>query len=250
MPADAMAGLTALVTGASRGIGRSIAEYLARAGYSMTITARNEAGLRSAADELRHSGAPQVHVVAADAADRQATAAVVAAHSDVFGSMNVLIVNADVGTSSPVASTDLRRLDKTIEVNFVAPVVLIRQSLPLLRAAAAASGRGARIVALSSIAGAYAEPGLGVYGGSKAALLSLIDTVNLEESINGVTATAIAPAFVDTDMSAWAAGVVDPATMIPVADVVHVVAMALGLSPRTVVSRVVMARAGTNGHCA
>ncbi len=120
----------------------------------------------------------------------------------------------------------------------------------LRKAAASPASAGARIIALSSITGAYAEPGLAVYGASKAALLSLIETINIEESPNGVTATAIAPAYIDTDMSAWVADVVDPSSMIPTGDVVDVVDMLLRLTSRSVISRIVMARAGTSGYCA
>ena len=72
-------------------------------------------------------------------------------------------------------------------------------------AATADRKRGARVIALASITGVYAEPGLAVYGASKAALISLMETLNAEESANGVMATAIAPAYVATDMSAWTA---------------------------------------------
>jgi 3-oxoacyl-[acyl-carrier protein] reductase len=81
-------------------------------------------------------------------------------------------------------------------------MALVQQSLPLLREAANHDSRtGAKVIGLASITGVYVEAGLGIYGATKAALLSLIETVNLEESGNGVTATAIAPAYVDTDMS-------------------------------------------------
>ena len=82
---------------------------------------------------------------------------------------------------------------------------MIQNALPLLRAAAARSSRrGPKIVILSSITGAYAEEGLAAYGASKAAALSLAETFNAEQSANGISATAIAPAYVDTDMAAWA----------------------------------------------
>ena len=240
---------SALVTGASRGIGRAVAQHLAERGYALTITARSADALEAAAAELRAAGAPEVLVVPADAADRAAVGSVVDAHEARYGSMDVLVVNAGVGTSGPLADTGLRRLDKTFEVNVVSAVVLISQALPMLRTAAART-TGARIIALSSITGVYAEPGLAVYGASKAALLSLIETTNLEEAGNGVTATAIAPAFVDTDMSAWAADVVDPASMIPTDDIVRIVDMLLGLSSKSVIGRIVVSRAGTNGFCA
>lgn len=242
---------SALITGASRGIGRAIALHLAELGYRLTLTARGAEALEVVAQKAAKAGSPQVEVVAADSANREALASVVETHETAYGAMDALILNAGVGTSGPIDATDLQRLDKTLEVNFVSAVLLIRSALPMLRKAAASPcSCGSRILALSSITGAYAEPGLAVYGASKAALLSLIETTNIEEASNGVTATAIAPAFVATDMSAWIADVIDPDSMIPTSDIVHVIDMLLNLSSRSVIGRIVMSRAGTSGYCA
>jgi 3-oxoacyl-[acyl-carrier protein] reductase len=240
---------TALVTGASRGIGRGIALDLARSGHGLTITSRKQDDLDALVPELVAAGAGEVVPVAADMADRDALPGLVAAHRAAFGGMHALVLNAGVGTAGSIATFDIGRVDKTLAVNFTAALVLVQQALPSLRAGAADDpGRGAKIIALSSITGAYAEPGLAVYGASKAALLSLIETLNREESANGVVATALAPAFVDTDMAAWVSERIPPASMIPVDDVVQVVRMLLTLTTNTVVSRMVIARAGTSGH--
>jgi NAD(P)-dependent dehydrogenase (short-subunit alcohol dehydrogenase family) len=127
-------------------------------------------------------------------------------------------------------------------------VTLVQHALPHLRAAAAASPGGARVIFLSSIAGVYAEPGLAAYGAAKAALISLAETVNAEESGNGVMATALAPAYVDTEMSAWTIDTVPAETMIPVSDVVAVVRMLLGLGRTTAIPRIVLSRSGTSGY--
>jgi len=103
---------------------------------------------------------------------------------------------------------------------------------------------------LASITGAYAERGLGVYAASKAALLNLVETLNVEESPHGVTATALAPGYVDTDMTAWVADRVSPDSMIPVSDITQVVDMLLCLSPRTVINRIVLSRSGSSGYSA
>ncbi len=240
---------TALVTGASRGIGRGIAFALAERGYGLTVTSRTQADLDALVPDLQRAGAGPVVAVAADMAAREALPPLVEAHGRAFGSMDALVLNAGVGTAGGIGTSDLRRLDKTIAVNFTAALVLVQHALPLLRQGAAeAPARGARVVGLSSITGAYAEPGLAVYGASKAALLSLVETLNLEESANGVTATALAPAYVDTEMSAWASDRIPPESMIPVADVVEVVRMLLDLSAKTVIGRVVLSRAGTSGR--
>ncbi len=165
--------------------------------------------------------------------------------------MNALVLNAGVGSAGDVATYSLKRLKKTIDVNFASALVLTKTAIPLLRAGAAeVPENGAKIVALSSISGVYAEPGLAVYGASKAALLSMIETVNLEESTRGVTATGIAPAFVSTDMSQWATDRVPEKQMIRISDVVAVVEMILGLSANVALGHVVMKRTASNGYCA
>jgi NAD(P)-dependent dehydrogenase (short-subunit alcohol dehydrogenase family) len=100
------------------------------------------------------------------------------------------------------------------------------------------------VVALSSITGVYPEAGLAAYGATKAALRSLVATLNAEESGRGVCATAIAPGYVETDMSAWVTDRVPAEQMIPVADIVGLVESLVSLSARSVVAEIVVSRAG------
>jgi 3-oxoacyl-[acyl-carrier protein] reductase len=238
---------SALVTGASRGIGLGVAMRLAEQGYGLTISARGEERLEKAAAQLREAGAAEVRAIAADLADPEAAAQVVAAHEKSFGTMRALILNAGVGTAGAIAEFPAHRFDKTLAVNLAAPFALLQSSLPLLRAAAAADpGRGAKVVALSSITGVYAEAGLAAYGATKAALISLVETLNLEESGNGVSASAIAPAYVDTDMSDWIKEKIPAETMLEVNDVVELVDALLKLSSRAVLPRLVLSRAGAS----
>jgi 3-oxoacyl-[acyl-carrier protein] reductase len=240
---------TALVTGASRGIGRAIAESLATQGYGLTITSRKPDDLAALADALEVLGAPRVVHHPADMADRQALSLLAELHDATYRSMNALVLNAGVGTAGNLVDFPLHRLDRTIEVNVVSAVVLVQAALPLLRAGAEQdSDHGSTIVGLGSIAGVYAEPGLAVYGASKAALISLLNTVNLEESGNGVKATAIAPSFVGTDMSAWTTDTIPTDTMIRVSDVVAVVNLVLGLSRLATIPSIVLTRSGSNGY--
>ncbi|MGW6728437.1 SDR family NAD(P)-dependent oxidoreductase [Nocardia sp. NPDC055029] len=240
---------SALISGASRGIGLGIANRLAQQGYSLTITARDADRLDVVAAELRAHGAAEVVTVAADMSDEEGVARVLTAHTDRFATMSALILNAGVGTAGPLAESSMRRFDKTIAVNVRAPIQLIQGALPMLRAGAAADPRhGAKVIALSSITGVYAEAGLAVYGAAKAALISLLTTLNAEESGNGVTATSIAPAYVDTDMSAWIHDRIPPEQMLAVNDIVEMVDSLLRLSAQAVVPTIVMSRAGTDGY--
>ena len=242
---------SALVTGASRGIGAGIAEDLARRGLALTVAGRDPERLAAVAGTLREAGAPDVVALAGDMADEAHLRELAAAHADRFGAMSVLVLNAGVGTAGSVAELPLRRFDKQVQVNLRAPFLLLQACLPLLRRHAAGHPeRGARVLALASIAGVYAEPGLAAYGATKAALISLVDAVNAEESAGGVSATAIAPAYVETDMSAWTHDTVPPETMISVSDIVRLAGAVVDLSARAVVPRIVIARAGTTGYTA
>ncbi|MUL82115.1 MULTISPECIES: SDR family oxidoreductase [unclassified Mycolicibacterium] len=241
---------SALVTGASRGIGLVIAKRLAAQGMALTITARDQGALDALVPTLTDLGAPSVLAVSADMADPAGPAALVEAHRSLHGDMAALIVNAGVGTAGPIASYPAGRLDKTLAVNFRSPFLLIQAALPLLRAGASRRDhRGAKIVVLSSITGVYAEAGLAAYGASKAAVISLVETLNAEESGNGVSATAIAPAYVNTDMSAWVHDKVRPEQMIPAEDIAILVDALLQLSARSTFGPIAMARAGTGGYC-
>lgn len=240
---------SALVTGASRGIGRGVALELAQQGYALTVSSRSRADLEELAVLLGEVGAKEVVCHAADLADRDGVRAIAEAHRHRFETLNALVLCGGVGTSAPLGKLPGRRIDKTLEVNFLSALSLIQECLPMLRAAAAAdSTRAARVLALASIAGVYAEPGLAVYGASKAALISLIETLNAEESGNGVLGTAIAPAFVDTDMAAWTADTVPVDTMIPVADIVTTVRMLLDLHRTTSIARLVLTRSAGSAY--
>jgi 3-oxoacyl-[acyl-carrier protein] reductase len=240
---------TALVTGASRGIGRGIAESLARQGFGLTITSRKPVELASLAVELEALGAPKVVHMAAEMAARESLPSLVELHDTTFGAMSALVLSAGVGTAGNVAEFPVHRIDKTLEVNLVSAIVLIQNALPLLRAGAEQDPEhGSTIVGLSSITGTYAEPGLAVYGASKAGLISLLQTVNLEESANGVKATALAPGYVDTDMSAWTNETIPADVMIRVSDIVAVVDMLVALGRTATIPSMVVSRSGSNGY--
>jgi short-subunit dehydrogenase len=242
---------SALVTGASRGIGLAIARELAGKGFDLTISSRNQADLERVAAELGSLGAKKVNPIAADMAESSQVERLAESHAHAFTTMDVLVLNAGVGTAGGIADFPDRRSRKTFEVNFFAQLRLLQESIPLLRAAAAAAPqRGARVIALSSITGAHAESGLAVYGASKAALISLIETITLEEAGNGILGTAIAPGYVDTDMSAWTTDTIAPQTMIPAHDVAGLVGALVDMGSQSVVTKIVMSRAAANAYTA
>jgi 3-oxoacyl-[acyl-carrier protein] reductase len=235
---------SALVTGASRGIGRAIAERLAAAGFALTLSGRHPGPLHELARALEGVAA-DTDVVPADMAAEDDVRRLAQRHAARFGSLDLLVLCAGFGASGPIADYPLRRFDRQVEVNLRAPFVLVQDCLPSLRQAAAGHPeRGARIVAIASLTGVASEPGLAAYGATKAGLISLCQSVNVEESASGVSATAISPGYVDTEMSSWVHDRIDPADMIEPGDVAELVAALARLSARAVVPGIVVARRG------
>lgn len=234
----------ALVTGASRGIGAAIARRLAGEGYDLTLAARHESPLDEVAGELAAGGAI-VQAVTGDLSSEEEVRRVAGAHLERFPLLHLLVLSAGMSFAGEVADFPLRRLDRMVAVNLRAPVVLVQACLPALRRAAAEdAARGARVVALASLSGVVAEPRLGLYGATKAALISLCEAVTVEESAHGVSATAVSPGFVDTDMGAWATDRIERSSMLAAADIAELVVSLTRLSARAVVPNLVVTRAG------
>jgi 3-oxoacyl-[acyl-carrier protein] reductase len=235
----------ALVTGASRGIGRTTARRLAQEGYDLTLTGRDEATLATAAAELTELGG-RVEVTPADMAIEADVRRVAQEHGAAFGRLDALVLSAGVGSSAPLGGYPLKRFDKQFTVNVRAPFTLIDECIGLLRATAKeVSLSGTKIIAISSITASVPEPGLAAYGASKAALIALCEAVNTEASADGVTATAICPGYVDTDMSAWMHDRIPPTEMITADDLAELVLTITRMSAHAVVPQIPVVRAGS-----
>ncbi|HSV39677.1 MAG TPA: SDR family oxidoreductase [Nocardioidaceae bacterium] len=236
----------ALVTGGSRGIGAAIAHALAAEGFNVTVSARNaEGGAETVAEQLRCQYGVEAHAIGADMAVEDDVRRLSSEHEARFGRLDLLILNAGVATSGHLLDVPMRRFDLQFNVNLRGPVALIQESLPLLRLTAAAEpARGARIVAIASITGVVSEPSLALYGASKAALISLCETLTLDEHDRGVSATAISPGYVDTDMAAWKADTLPRDRMMSTSDVAEMVLAMSRLSVNAVVPNIVMTRPG------
>jgi 3-oxoacyl-[acyl-carrier protein] reductase len=234
----------ALVTGASRGIGRTVASRLATAGYHLTLSARSAAPLITVADELRRDGGHAVAHVA-DMANPDDIARLAEFQAEQGSALDVLVLCAGVGTAGAVGDYPILRAERQLAVNYLAPLRLIQALLPALRAAACQSPAGtAKIIAVASITGVVGEAGLAAYGASKAALISLCKSVTIDEAGSGVTASAISPGYVDTEMSTWMHDRLPPEQMITADDVAELVLALCHLSRNAVVPNVVLTRPG------
>jgi short-subunit dehydrogenase len=180
-------GRTALVTGASRGIGPHIAQALASRGCQVALVARSAGPLRAVAERIRSEGGGALAIAAdvTDAADRRAVTARTEAE---FGRIDVLINNAAIIRAVAFVEEDAERLYRT---NLLAPVELTRQVLPGMLE----RGWG-HVVHISSIAGKAMLPFASNYAASKAALVGHALSLRAELHGTGVSVSAVCPGFV------------------------------------------------------
>jgi short-subunit dehydrogenase len=232
----------AIVTGASRGIGRAIAEALGEEGYGLTITARKPDTLEQAAQELRDAG-HEVEHLAANMADEAAISEVVARHRGRFGRLDVLVNNAGVGIGAAAAEHQTKYVDMQLDVNLRAIVLFYRESLELLRAAGA-EHRNALVVNMASLAGKSPSPWLSVYSATKAAVIGYTSAMNKELNADGIKSVAFCPGFVDTDMSDFVKGTIPAEEMLRTSDITAALTFLLRVSPACVVPEIVFQRPG------
>jgi NAD(P)-dependent dehydrogenase (short-subunit alcohol dehydrogenase family) len=185
-------GKVALVTGASKGIGRAIASAFASSGAKVMLSSRKQDAL----DEAARSMHGEVATFAAHAGDPDQAARCVAATVELFGSIDVLVNNAATNPYfGPTIDIDPSRFDKTVEVNWRGPLLWTQNAWN-----ASMREVGGVVLNIASIGGMGVEPTIGVYNGTKAALIHLTRTLAAELA-PGVRVNAIAPGLVKTDMA-------------------------------------------------
>ncbi|QIX53545.1 SDR family oxidoreductase [Rhodococcus sp. DMU1] len=236
----------ALVTGASRGIGALIARTLAERGWDLTVSARQPEALQGFAEALAGDTGRRIVAVPADMSDEAAVHRLAREHVDAFGRLDALVLNAGMGAIGPFADFPLRRLDKLFAVNVRSAYQLVQQLLPTLRATGQVSPRGARVIAMASMTGISAEPLNSAYGATKAALISLCETLTVEEYTHGVSGVAVCPGYVATDMTSALADKIAPAEMITAGDVADQTVAMTDLARTVVIPRLLLTRPGPN----
>jgi NAD(P)-dependent dehydrogenase (short-subunit alcohol dehydrogenase family) len=222
----------ALVTGGSSGIGLAIARMLRDEGYGLTLASRTAEKVEAVAADL---GAD---AVVADVSREEDCERLVAAHAERYGRLDVLVNSAGIGIGGRIEDTTAKQWDLQHGVNLRGLFLVTRAALPLLKAA------HGRVVNLASIAGTGPAPSLGAYAASKAAVISFTRTLNAEHEQDGIRATALCPAFVDTPMAAWSG--VPGAEMIQPEDCAELVRALLRLSPAARVPQIVVERVGSD----
>ena len=237
-----MAQRAAIVTGASSGIGRAIARMLAEEGYGLTVASRRAERLTPAAEELRGMGVDVVDVPA-DMSSEEDIKAVVAAHRERFGRLDVLINNAGIGLGAAVGEITTKRLDVQLDVNIRSIVLFYRECVEMLREAGA-EHRHALVVNTASVAGKRGQGWLSVYSATKFAVVGFTESMNKELSNDGVKSCALCPGFVNTAMTEFIKDTVDAEDMIQPEDVAEGVRYLLKVSPGCLIPEIVFNRPG------
>lgn len=186
----------ALITGASRGIGKAIAHAYSEAGALVVLSSRKQDALDAAAVEIGEATGGEVATFAAHAGEPDEIAACVAATVDGWGSVDILVNNAATNPyMGPSVDVDLPRFDKTWQVNYRGPVVWIQE----VWRASMRDGGGV-VLNIASVGGLSVEPFIGHYNVTKAAMVHLTRTLAAELA-PGVRVNAIAPGLVKTDFA-------------------------------------------------
>lgn len=195
-----LAGKAALVTGASRGIGKAIAETLGAEGAFVAIHYNSSAAQAEAVLETLRSAGGDGVTLQADLGDPQGPDALVEAYlgmaQERFGEkrLDILVNNAGVGKRNVIENTGMEELDLTLQVDFKSPFCLIKGLLPHLP-------RGGRIINISSMGTRVAYPNMAAYAPAKAALEALTLLLAPHLGPRGITVNAVLPGATETDLS-------------------------------------------------
>jgi 3-oxoacyl-[acyl-carrier protein] reductase len=186
-----------LVTGGSRGIGLAIARRLAAAGYHVIAVARRESDeLRLAIADAVRQGRGLIHFKPFDLSEIDAIPIFVKELRDEFGAIYGLVNNAGIGTEGLLATMHNSEIEALLRLNVLSPVILTKYVLRHMMA----DGAG-RVINMSSIIASTGYNGLSVYGATKAAATGFTKSLAREVGKLGITVNAIAPGFIDTELT-------------------------------------------------
>lgn len=189
-------GKVAIVTGASRGIGKAIAEGFAECGAKVVVSSRKPDNINQTAEELRSKGW-DVYPVIAHSGKMEDIKHLVRASLDKYGRIDVLVNNAGTNPHfGPAITADERAWDKIFEVNLKGPFFLCKEVVPIME-----KQGGGSIINVASTAGIRPGFGLGVYSISKAGLIMMTRVLAFELGGSNIRVNAIAPGVIRTKMS-------------------------------------------------
>lgn len=189
-------GKVALITGASRGIGRAIALRFAQAGATVVVSSRKQEGVQAVADEIAAAGG-QALAIQAHVGQPNDVALLVARTVETFGRIDIAVNNAATNPHfGPVLTADEAQWDKILDTNTKGCFRVCKAVAPHME-----TEGGGKIINLASVAGLRPSPGMGIYGISKAAIIMLTKTLAFELGPANIQVNAIAPGVIKTRFS-------------------------------------------------
>ncbi len=189
-------GKCALVTGASRGIGRAVALKLAAEGAKVALNfAGNEAAANAVCEEIKSAGG-QAILVKADVSDEAAVQQMVQTVAEAFGRIDILVNNAGITRDGLLARMKEEDWDAVLSTNLKGVFLTTKAATKLMM-----KQRAGRIVNMASVVGVTGNAGQANYSAAKAGVIGFTKTIAKELASRGITANAVAPGFIDTDMT-------------------------------------------------
>jgi 3-oxoacyl-[acyl-carrier protein] reductase len=232
-----LAGQAAIVTGASRGIGRAIALMLARGGAAVVAAARNAEHLASLVDEIERAGGKALAVLTDMASDADVAALVPVAVAH-FGKLDILVNNAGIGIYGPMERATNDEWDLVMRVNARAPFILCREAIPHLRRAG-----GGTIVNIASVVAIKGYANQAIYGASKHAMMGWSKVLAQEVQKDNIRVHTICPGGVATDLVSQARPDLDRSILMTPEEVAEVVRFLVTFKGNAVIDDVHLRRA-------
>jgi short-subunit dehydrogenase len=228
----------AIITGASKGIGRTCAIGLAKMGYQVVLAARTESTLLSVADEIRElhmtDTSPFPVVYPLDVTDHGKVKQFIADITVQLGGVDLLVNNAGI-SSLGTLDVSIEEFKHVFNVNVLAPFSLLREVAPIM----IKQGKG-HIINIASLAGKIGFPGMGVYAATKFGMVGLSESLYKELTQDGISVTTICPGWVNTDMSEHADASLAAEDMVQTEDIMNTIEWLLSLSPNVRVKEVLL----------
>lgn len=237
MEQGSIEGMVSIVTGASQGIGRSIALALARNGARLSLAARTEEGLRAVQGEIEALGG-QAASFATDMSREPEVARLVGDTVERFGRLDIVVNNAAIGIFGPLVETTTEQWDRIMAVNVRGPFLLCREAVPHLRR----QERGF-VINIASVVGVKGYANQAAYSASKHALMGMSKALAREVHRDGIRVHAICPGGVDTPMATQARPDLDRSILMQPEEIADIVLFLVTRQGNAVVDEIHVRRA-------
>lgn len=187
---------TALIVGASRGIGAALARELAQRGYRLGLLSRNQEQLQQLANELRHNCDAHVEIGALDVCDPACVAPALQQQFQHFGTVDLVIVNSGVIGVRRAGDGNIAEDRRIIETNLMGAIAVTDAAIALFKQ----QGHG-QLAGISSVSASFAIPGSAAYSASKAALTNYLEALRVEVVPFNISVSIVHPGFVNTELA-------------------------------------------------